>query len=185
MLSKEEIGACLWGPHSGGSERRASILIAMLKAATSDAEFWRIFQLGWSELDDIWGWRKPFKQLLKERPPAALYLEGADKAFYDELPELITVHRGGSCFKVRGLAWTTDLSVAESFARGHRGITVPYAAIATAKVPKEAIYTVSMQRQEFEIVLNWRRLRGFEFAKYVSKSKNEVATESKGLIGAL
>lgn len=99
-------------------------------------------------------------------PAAGAYIKKADKTFYDALPELVTVYRGCSFPRIRGLAWTTDRGVAESFAGGHRQIAVPMAVVAHAKVPKEAIYTVATGRKEAEVVLNWRRLREVSFTRF-------------------
>jgi len=168
MLSDAEIKDRLWGPYSGGSDVRAYVLTDMLFRAETDDEFWRIFQFGWPTSDNTWYCRRDIKMLLDEREPAGPFLKGADKEFYDSLPDLVTVYRGCSSSRVRGLAWTTDLDIARRFARGHRQIDVPSPVVATANVPKEAIYTVTTDRNEFEVVLNWRRLRNLKTEPYGS-----------------
>lgn len=159
MLTDREIGSQLWGPQSGGSENVGPVLHNMLAKAESDAEFWKIFQLGWSSIDDSWSWRTDFTRLLDERRSAVPFLEGRDKDFYDSLPGAIPVYRGCSLERKRGLAWTTDCDIAAEFARGHRQIKVPNAVVVSARIPKAGVYSVSTNRSESEIILNWRRLR--------------------------
>lgn len=166
MITEEEILDCLLGQDCGGSENRGFLMIELLNRSESDEDFWKIFQLGWSISDDIWRYRVEIKRHLDQRPSAGAYLKKADKTFYDDLPELVTVYRGCSFPRIRGLAWTTDRGVAESFAGGHRQIAVPMAVFAHAKVPKEAIYMVATGRQEAEVVLNWRRLREVSFTRF-------------------
>jgi hypothetical protein len=60
---------------------------------------------------------------------------------------------------VRGIAWTTDLDVARSFAHGHRNIGVPDPILASAVIPRETVFSVAIDRNEAEIVLDPRRLR--------------------------
>jgi hypothetical protein len=46
---------------------------------------------------------------------------GRQGAFFDRLPEHFTVYRGGSRVRINGaISWTTDVHVAEGFAR-HTG----------------------------------------------------------------
>lgn len=166
MLTKAEIGRRLWGPEAGGSENTVSILFEMLVRAESRKEFWRIFQLGWPTADATWEWRTVMKDFLDHHSPAAPFLEDQDKEFYETLPGVVTVYRGCSSDRVRGLAWTTDLEIARQFARGHRQIDVPSPVVVTAQIPKAAIYTVTMGRKEFEVVLNYRRLRRLKKEPY-------------------
>ena len=166
MLTVFEIQDRLLGPYSGESEHRAPIFIQLLDGATNHEEFWRIFQTGWSALDATWQYRTELKRLLDRRPSACNYFDKSDKASYDRLPELVTVYRGCSFPKIRALSWTTDRSIAEDFARGHRRIAVPLAVVAQATIPKEAVYTVATGRSESEVVVNWRRLRQVSFTPF-------------------
>lgn len=166
MLTKADIGRRLWGPEAGGSENTVSIMFQMLVNAENREEFWRIFQLGWPTADASWEWRTIMKDFLDHHSPAAPFLDGKDKEFFDGLPGVVTVYRGCSSDRVRGLAWTTDIEIARQFARGHRQIEVPSPVVATAQIPKAAIYTVTMDRNEYEVVLNYRRLRRLKTEPY-------------------
>ena len=57
-----------------------------------------------------------------------------------------------------GLHWTTDQTVAEEFARGKR-CTNPNPTLAQAEIPKAHIFAVFLDRNEYEIALDPRRLR--------------------------
>jgi hypothetical protein len=72
----------------------------------------------------------------------------------------LQVFRGCSRARVCGIAWTMERTIAEGFARGHRGIRVPDPVVASALIPKDAIFFATDDRNENEIVLNPRRLRG-------------------------
>ncbi|HXH00318.1 MAG TPA: hypothetical protein VNI79_07900 [Sphingomicrobium sp.] len=164
-LTDDEIMRALWGP---GIESTDSIehMLRLLNKAETDELFWRVFQIGWSSCDDTWSWRSWVLNLLTRRGTVAPFLSGKDKVFYDSLPDLVTIYRGGSAERVRGLAWTTDRNTVAGFARGHRGIAVPNAVIAIAVVEKDAVFTVATDRDEQEVIVNYRRLRKFVAMPY-------------------
>jgi hypothetical protein len=74
--------------------------------------------------------------------------------FYKTLPEIVTVFRGCSKERILGVSWTTDVAVAQEFARGHRGMSPPNPVVAQARIPNSEIFTVVVHREESEIVLN-------------------------------
>ena len=86
------------------------------------------------------------------------YLEGKNLAFYQSLPQSVEIHRGCSIERKRGLSWTTDPKVAADFATGHRGIRVPNAVIARTIIPKDQILSVITDRQECEVIIDYRCL---------------------------
>jgi hypothetical protein len=89
----------------------------------------------------------------------AEFFSPAQREIFDALPDEITVFRGCSRSRVRGVAWTTDRRVAEGFAHGHRFIRVPDPVVASAIIPKEHIFFWTDERNEKEVVLEPRRLR--------------------------
>ena len=111
--------------------------------------------------------------MLANRPPACEFLEGKDKELYDSLPDTVDVYRGSSSERAVGLAWTTDLEIAQQFARGYGGAFVPSPVIASAKIPKSAIFTVIMDRNEYEILLDSEQLVGLEVAPYPSLDQDK------------
>ena len=96
---------------------------------------------------------------MKDAGSSLAFLQSAQRQFFDTLPPLVQVFRGCSAPRVRGIAWSTERSVAEGFARGHRFIRVPEPVVASAVIPKEHIFFVTDERNEKEIVLDPRRLR--------------------------
>ena len=89
---------------------------------------------------------------------AVPYLSSDGQVFFASLPDRIHVWRGCSQSRTRGLSWTTDEVVAVGFARGHRGIKIPSPVVAEGWIAKTAIFSVSADRGESEIVLDPARL---------------------------
>ena len=52
----------------------------------------------------------------------------------------------------RDLVVTTDVHVAEGFARGHRGIRVPDPVVATGTIAKSAVFLATNDRGESEVL---------------------------------
>lgn len=157
-MNEKKICSLLFG-EGIDSETRIWPLLQLLDRADDDETFWRIFRIGWPNCDNTWAFRRDLMMVLNERVSAGPFLTGKDKKFYEGLPDRFRIFRGCSAERVRGFSWTTNLYVAMDFAGGHRGIQVKDAVIATAMLSKEAIFTVSTERQENEVVINWRHLR--------------------------
>ncbi len=80
--------------------------------------------------------------------------DGANRVFYDGLPDTgITVYRGQDEYDDAGLSWTTDMKVAQDFARGHRGLVKANPTVLEAVVAKKDIALAFVERNESEIVL--------------------------------
>jgi len=75
------------------------------------------------------------------------------RRFYDSLPPMITLYRGGDRQSGKGLSWTLDMETAKGFARGHRNLFNPNPTIFTARVRKSSVAFVCVDRQESECVL--------------------------------
>lgn len=148
------------------STNRVRVMIDLMRRVSSPAVFWRIFILGWSECDDTWSESLVLLRILHEHGSGAQFLQGEARSFYEGLPDLVPIFRGCSRQRLRGLSWTTNLEIAEGFARGHRNIRVPDPIVATAKIPKEAIFAVCVERGESELVINPRRLRTLTVTDY-------------------
>lgn len=119
--------------------------------------FWPVFHGTWSHCDGTWHLRhRLHADLLRHhaRRPGIDYLQAEGRAWFDGLPDPVPVLRGCSRQRVKGMSWTVERAVAERFAQGHRGIRVPSPIIASALVPKTAIFGVYVERQEAEIVLD-------------------------------
>ena len=106
-----------------------AFLIALYRLPRSlraDAKvFWPAFLDAWPNCDDTWPWQKHLLEVLGWfglEWPGSEFLEPDAHAFFDFLPDPVTIFRGCSRPRVRGVSWTTDKAVAEAFACGHRGI---------------------------------------------------------------
>jgi hypothetical protein len=89
------------------------------------------------------------------------FLSPKDKAAFESLPKHIRIYRGCSLPRVYGFAWTTDLLVAERFAKGHRGVGVPDPVIASFRVPKAAIIGYYTDREESEAFIEPRIIENY------------------------
>ncbi|MGW8787120.1 hypothetical protein [Heyndrickxia sporothermodurans] len=96
---------------------------------------------------------------LREVPPTAILVD-EDRAFYDSLPERLTVYRGGAGIDAgmagRGMCWTTRRDIAEWFAnRAVRDEGEPI--LVTARVRKSDVLLAFAS--EHEVVVKPRRWR--------------------------
>jgi hypothetical protein len=131
--------------------------------------FWPVFLDSFPACDRQWHLRSALLHALEinsDESAWLLFVDAETREKYERLPELVTVFRGCSRARVRGLSWSLNRSVAATFARGHRNIRVPDPVIARATVRKPAIFALLTDRGEDEIVLNWRRLRAIEIEPF-------------------
>jgi hypothetical protein len=139
-----------------GSHERSLALFTATLGEPADV-FWRTFLEWWTACDGLWQLRKDilsaFRQRKTELSPIAL-MNPEDRAFYGSLPDRVTVLRGCSRRRVRGLPWTVDRERAEFFARGGRLGQQPDPVIARAEIAKVDIFFVSTNRVESEVVLD-------------------------------
>jgi hypothetical protein len=105
-----------------GSHERS---IALWDATASEPPdvFWPVFLNNWNICDGLWPMRKIMLSTLRQRKAELSpigFMDPADRAFYDALPDRVTVFRGCGRRRVRGLPWATDRERAAFFARGGR-----------------------------------------------------------------
>lgn len=130
--------------------------------------FWPVFQHAWSSCEGTWRWSREIQRMLRQRAGSAReFMEEEDGAFYDGLPELIVVYRGCHPNAVRSVSWTTDFKIAQFFAGRGLGRRV----IASSVVPQEAVFTVSTDRKESELLVDPRRLRKLNVSDYVCEAR--------------
>jgi hypothetical protein len=141
-----------------GSHERAEAFLELIDddgIADRPEIFWRALHAEWSGFDKIphREFERAFK-LAKDKWRKS-YLPKPDLAFYDSLPDEIEVYRGADAHAeyAVGLSWTLDRTVAESFARGHRGIFNPNPVVLVADVSKRDVAGAYSERCESEIVL--------------------------------
>jgi hypothetical protein len=75
------------------------------------------------------------------------------RRFFGTLPDNITVYRGATQSRIKGaFSWTADKKIACDFARGHRGIYVSGAVVATAFVNRGEVFWATDERHEREVI---------------------------------
>jgi hypothetical protein len=158
----------LFGPGVNSDDRCEEMLRAVGTSTPSEI-FWSVFHTAWAGCDDTWyckAWLLQYLRFHHHPISGTSFLRGDDRAFFDGLPDLVRVYRGCSWGRARGVSWTTVREVAERFAHGHRGIRVPWPAVASAMIPKSAIFGTYTEREESEVVIDPRRLRQLEVVKW-------------------
>jgi hypothetical protein len=161
----DDIVSYLFGPGINSHERCRAML-NVLPRDNPDI-VWSVFLGAWSSCDVTWTEKESVLRMLADTGGDALdHYNNESRAFFDALPDTVTVHRGCSLERVDGLAWTTDKAVAEGFARGHRGIKVPNAVVATGTIRKDKILAVFVDRKESEILAKHADVEGLTVAAY-------------------
>lgn len=138
------------------SGNRLDVMLALLTYQPS-AVFWPVFHAGWKHCDGTWELRRRLADDLRRhnaRRLGATFLPPDDREWLETFSDPIRVYRGCSRERVKAASWTTDSTVAEGFARGHRFIKVPDPVIASALVPKAAVFGAYRGRNESELVLD-------------------------------
>jgi hypothetical protein len=107
----------------------------------------------------------PWRRLIAEILRGALkhirledVLAGPERTFFEGLGAAIPIYRGCQKGCERGLHWTTDRAVAMEFAIGKR-CTNQNPTLVSAYIPKEHVFGVFLDRGEYEIAVDPRRLR--------------------------
>lgn len=156
IRAKAIIDQCYQQADSTG---RLGLALDLLAHETSGAVFWTVLCELWCSSDNTWNRHAQlhFAMVLHARTRQR-YIP-AEKAPPGDWPNFVKVWRGCSRERVLSVAWTLDRAVAEEFARGHRGITVPAPVLASAEIHKTAIYFVENERDEQEVVLDPSELR--------------------------
>lgn len=115
--------------------------------------FWRTLHLEWSSFDRIP--HRNFARLFQLHRGAwrSEHLTPADAEAFGRLPEVVTAYRGQAAANPVGLSWSLKKQVAESFARGHRGLLNPSPIIIEAQISRADIAGFYTDRDEAEIVI--------------------------------
>ena len=156
----DEMSAFLWTFNSCNRTEAMALMMILSSAERS----LRIF-LNWGNMCDApWAFRSTLADQLRSaiaRVELCDFLEPEERAFYSELPSLIAIWRGCERGRERGLSWTTNRTVAEGFAQGKRCINAN-PTLVSAAIPKQHIFGVFLDRDEWEVTVDPRRLRRFQ-----------------------
>lgn len=153
----------LYGPGIDSWSRPDALADALEEAETPE-QVWVLFNRGWASCDAV----SPYTavgilKVLNAQPDRGTdYLSGDCRAFYDQLPDLITIYRGAPPARRLGMAWTTDFETARQFAIGHRGIRVPGGRVYRTQIVKTDVLSVSQDRDEKEIIIDPATVRDLE-----------------------
>jgi hypothetical protein len=142
---------------------RVQALYFIMALAPSERRL-RIF-LEWANgCDAPWAWRSDLAGLLRSaitKVGLRDLLGPEERAFHEGLPDLIPIWRGCERGRERGLHWTVKREVAEGFAQGKRCVNAN-PILVSAMVPKPRIFGVFLDRNEWELAVDPRRLRRIE-----------------------
>jgi hypothetical protein len=147
--------------HYCNSHERILVLLVRL-ASAPPAIFWPVFAKCWSMCDATWWVRDALLLTLRRQAPGPALTD-------DAIPERVRVFRGCSHERVLGVSWSTARTVAEGFARGHRGIPVPDPVVASGTIDKRDVFFATDDRSEREVVLDPDGLRDLEVCALLSK----------------
>lgn len=150
----------IYGPGIDSTSRPYALADAMENAETAE-QVWVLFNRGWPSCDAM----RPdvlaniMKVLVAQQRLGTDYLDAENQAFFDGLPEVVTIYRGAVPARRLGIAWTTDIEVAREFALGHRGIRPFGSMIYRTEIAKTDIFTVSVEREESEVIIDPRIIK--------------------------
>jgi hypothetical protein len=136
---------------------------------------WSIMAVGWSACDcvSLEANRELLRALKRHRHVSFVPFLGLEsQEWWQSIPDNkpLRCYRGCAREKRYGLSWTLERSVAEDFARGHRGIPVPDPVIFTTLVRKRDVLFATNDRNEKEVLLD----------PFATKSRASRAGRSRG-----
>jgi len=165
-----ELVKYLHGPSVRGAPIRLKHLIATVDLAPTEI-FWPVFLNTWPNCDHTWPYRLEVQRMLRHyaaQEPARNYMDPINVEFLDSLPPVVTAFRGCARSRIRGISWTLEESVARKFA-GASSNEKQNRVLATARIPKDAVFAACIDRGECEIIVDPERLLrvwsvGFNYA---------------------
>ncbi|UFM66774.1 RRP1 family protein [Paracoccus sp. MA] len=134
--------------HYNSSTRPAAFAAwaeSLPRTKAAGSAFWSAAVAEWSGFDRIDHYRmcKLFRRFRSSRPASLI----------ERLPDKIRIYRGQDAGDAFGLAWSTDRTIAEGFAEGHRGFVHDDPYVYEITVSKEEVAFCCDNRGEAEIVL--------------------------------
>jgi hypothetical protein len=156
------------------SYSRAKKLVLEMCAKRSPHERIALFLRYGCICDAPWMYRGYYASILRKaiaQVPLMDVLEEPDREWFESLPGEISIYRGCTKGRERGLHWSTDIEVAKGFAIGKRCIN-PQPRLVSADIPKRHVLGVFTERRESEIVVDPRRLRQLRTIAWVGSYRN-------------
>lgn len=162
----ERITKELFGPRTNSENRLPTMTNHGELFSCKQKVVWPVFHTIWNACDATWNHREDLADFLDLIEPdddrgnhSCNYLTPEDRVAFKSLPDHIRIYRGCSLSRVYGFSWTTDRKIAEGFARGHRGISVPDPVIATLRIPKRYAIGFYTGRKEQELLVDYRDIQ--------------------------
>jgi hypothetical protein len=110
-----------------------------------------LFGKWWSGFDNVSEYLDDLVSVMPEEGPVIEMMDAAERAEFEGLPDLVTVYRGAGKVNRWGACWSLDKQVAMSFP-GLQRYRQKYPMLYTAKVPKNRILAIKLDRGEQEVV---------------------------------
>lgn len=121
----------------------------------TDQVFWEILGSIWTDSENIWQNENEWRNLLEsDRPGREHVMDDDDRRAFNDLPDKIDIYRG--CISEQnedGLSWTTNVKVAEFFAKRFAGLHDGDPIILCGTVDKSDVLFYSAGRNESEVVV--------------------------------
>lgn len=178
----------LFGPGVNSSNRLPTMLYLLEDFTVKPEVWWPVFHTVWNACDVTWEHREELIDSLSAVDDMAKidevhsrdFLSAENKAAFESLPQYIRIYRGCTPSRIYGFSWTTDRKVAEEFARGHRGVSIPDAVIATLRIPKDLLLGFYNDRKESEVFIDFSSIEHYSIAvtKFTSRSCYENTKDS-------
>ena len=135
---------------------RHAFRFGLSETAKNPNTFWPILIRLWDGYDGAPDWKLDLIRIMDDHEPGSglRYMTDESRAFYDQLPKVVTVYRGCARKYTDCIAWTTDRATAAFFAARTRYDPNSDPVIATGhiSVTDPKLYFASADRGEFEIV---------------------------------
>ena len=160
-----EVLKSLHDPHDGRTELRVKNLVGVLEEVPTNL-FWPVFLNTWPNCDQTWPFQKKLLRMLRHhagQEPAINYMHPGANEFFSLLPPMVIVFRGFPAGCSLGVSWTTTQNVAKQFALEHSGRRLNQV-LATAKINKQHIFAVCVERGESEIILDPKYLQELQLS---------------------
>ena len=167
------------------AEDRLEVMLTLTRRKPV-AVFWPVFHATWLACDNSYRLRNRLLKVLSSRDSESRstnYLPQDAKDFFDQLPNPFTAFRVCSKARVLGISWTTSETLAEDRAAGNGMTACRNPSLATASVPKSAVFGVYRGDKGVELAINPRRVRVNVRPLADSKTPSSPYAEWQQLIG--
>ncbi len=161
LISPSEASDALYGIGISSQDRIWHLLANLKRLGGSDSDKVGFFKEHWSGTDDTYEYGGTILYELENLNSSEYfwsYLDKSEKTWMLAVDQCFTVYRGCDEGRIDGISWTTDRSVAEGFARGHRWIRNPNPVVVSATCHQDDVLMALNDREEFEIIVDPSRL---------------------------